>query len=338
MENTSDYDSPWKDILDQFFEDFMEFYFAAAAAQIDWARGYEFLDKELQKITADAAIGRRTVDKLIKVWLKNGSELWVLIHVEVQGQRETDFTLRVYVYHYRIFDRYHAPVATFVILADEDENWRPSEYREELLGTKVTFEFPAVKLLDYRARREELEQSDNVFAVVTLAQLAAMETRGNARDRFREKFALTRRLYEHGFDRQRVIGLLKFIDWGLTLPEELQAEFHDKLSEYEEEHKMPYVTSFERIGIEKGMAQGMAQGKAEGKAELLLRMLERRFGALDELAHTHIHTLPMEQIEELSDSIFDFGSRADLEEWLRRHPVAPAPSPGDAHNGSATES
>ena len=81
--NQSDFDSPWKEVLDLFFEASLEFFFPAAHAQIDWSRGYEFLDKELQKITADAALGRRVVDKLAKVWLKNGDELWVLVHVEV---------------------------------------------------------------------------------------------------------------------------------------------------------------------------------------------------------------------------------------------------------------
>ena len=40
---------------------------------------------------------------------------------------------------------------------------------------------------------------------------------------------------------------------------------------------MRYVTSVERIGIEKGLQQGFAQGKAKGKAEMLLRQLRRRF-------------------------------------------------------------
>jgi hypothetical protein len=37
---------------------------------------------------------------------------WVLIHVEVQTTRDAEFPLRMYVYHYRIFDRYNKPVAS----------------------------------------------------------------------------------------------------------------------------------------------------------------------------------------------------------------------------------
>jgi hypothetical protein len=36
-----DYDSPWKEMLDGYFPAFMAFFFPAAAAEIDWSRGYE---------------------------------------------------------------------------------------------------------------------------------------------------------------------------------------------------------------------------------------------------------------------------------------------------------
>jgi hypothetical protein len=38
-------------------------------------------------------------------------------HIEVQGQVEPDFPEPMYVYNYRLFDRYHRPVASFAILA-----------------------------------------------------------------------------------------------------------------------------------------------------------------------------------------------------------------------------
>jgi hypothetical protein len=38
-----DYDSPWKDIIEDYFEDFVCFFFPNIHAEIDWSRGYEFL-------------------------------------------------------------------------------------------------------------------------------------------------------------------------------------------------------------------------------------------------------------------------------------------------------
>ncbi len=221
-EVTPDYDSPWKDLLDQFFEAFMEFFFPGAHEQIDWARGVEFLDKELQKITADAALGRRTVDKLVKVWLKTGAEIVTLVHTEVQGDREPDFEHRVYIYHSRISDRFNAQVATFVVLTDRSPKWRPEQFGYELLGTKLSLQFSMVKFLDYRNRWDELERSRNPFAIVVMAHLRLLETRRNPLQRLHWKLMLTKMLYDRGYNRQMVIGLMLFLDWLIYLPEDLQ--------------------------------------------------------------------------------------------------------------------
>src|SRR5947207_2860166 len=165
----SDYDSPWKEALDQFFEAFLGFFFPQAHADIDWSRGYESLDKELQQIVREAEHGRRVVDKLVKVWLKNGAERWLLIHIEVQAQKEGDFPKRMYVYNYRLFDRYDREVISLAILADDDPSWRPSAYGYARWGFRINIEFPSVKLLDYAAREETLENDPNPFATVVLA-------------------------------------------------------------------------------------------------------------------------------------------------------------------------
>jgi predicted transposase YdaD len=101
-----DYDSPWKEVLERYFAAFMAFFFPVIHTGIDWARGYEFLDKELQQIARDAQLGRRYADKLIKVWRPEGSEVWVLVHVEVQGQYEANFAERMFMYYTRLRDRY----------------------------------------------------------------------------------------------------------------------------------------------------------------------------------------------------------------------------------------
>jgi len=69
-------------------------------------------------VVREAELGRRLVDKLVKVWRKDGGEVWVLSHIEVQGEEETDFAERMYVYNYRIFDRYRHQVASLTVLAD----------------------------------------------------------------------------------------------------------------------------------------------------------------------------------------------------------------------------
>ncbi|MBC6420054.1 MAG: Yae1 family protein, partial [Prochloron sp. SP5CPC1] len=234
-----------------------------------------FLDKELQKIVRDAQLGRRYVDKLVKVWLKNGDEQWVLIHLEVQGDPEPNFEGRIYEYHSRLFLSYNCPIATFVILGDERPTWKPQEYRNEIWGCKISFQFPIVKLLDYNERWEELENSTNPFATVVMAHLKAKQTRKNVSQRRQWKLFITKRLYEKGYQRQDIINLFHFIDWVMRLPEDLEESFLEDIDEYEEDQRMPYINSAERRGIRKGLEQGRQEGREEGRQEGLQKGLQK---------------------------------------------------------------
>lgn len=276
-EPPSDYDNPWKEALESYFEAFMAFFFPKAHADIDWTKGYEFLDKELQQVVRDAELGRRRVDKLVKLWRRNGDEAWVLVHVEVQSQEETGFAERMYIYNYRLFDRYHRLVASFAVLGDERSGWRPDKFGYNLWGCEVNFKFPVVKLLDYKECWSALEESQNPFATVVMAHLKAQETRRNPSGRLQWKLSLVKGLYERGFRREDILELFRFIDWLMALPENLERRFSEEIMRYEEEKQMPYITSIEQIGIEKGIQQGIQQGLLQKAREDVIGILETRF-------------------------------------------------------------
>lgn len=253
----SDYDSPWKEALDRYFEACLAFFFPLVHADIDWSRGLEMLDKELQKIVPQAKQGRRLVDKLVKVWLKNGEERWLLIHVEVQARQESDFPKRMYIYNYRIFDRYDREVISLAILADDDPNWRPNQYGYGRWGFRASVEFPVAKLLDYAPHDQALEADPNPFATVVLAHLKTLETRRTPADRQAWKVRLVKGLYERGLSAEDVRQLFRFIDWIMELPEALDRLFWQEIAEYQEEKHMPFITIAERIGMEKGLLEGL---------------------------------------------------------------------------------
>ncbi len=290
----TDFDSPWKEALEHYLPHCLALFLPQAHAEIDWTRGYAFLDKELQQVAPQSALGRRLADKLVQVWRRNGDEAWVLIHIEVQHQEEADFARRMFGYYYRLLDRYNRPVASVAILGDERAGWRPATFQTALWDCAVHFHFPVIKLLDYRARWAELEASHNPFATVVMAHLRAQETLGNAAARGRAKLMLTRRLYELGYGREEIAGLFRFIDWLLRLPDAQEAEFWQALRQYEEARRMPYITSVEQIGMQKGLEQGLEQGREQGLRQGLLigleQILELKFGAaggrlFEELRH-----------------------------------------------------
>lgn len=279
-----DFDSPWKEALDVYFPEFMNFFFRNIHAAVDWSRGYTFLDKEFQKITRDAATGRRHVDKLVRVFLNSGGETWLLIHVEVQGQPDADFPERMFVYHYRILDRYNKDTVSLGVLSDPDPGFCPGPYVRDHFDCRIEFCFPTVKVLDYKEDWVALERSENPFAVVVMAHLKAQELHlREGQERKRWKLRLMRLLYERGFEREDVLKLFRFIDWLLMLPPDLERSFTEELHKIEEEKNMEYITSVERIGMKRGLEQGLRQGLEQGLQEarlMLLEVLSIRFGPL----------------------------------------------------------
>jgi len=308
-----EYDSPWKDILEAYFEDFMAFFFPQIHAEIDWARGYEFLDQELSQITRDAEVGKKVVDKLVKVWKLTGEETWVLLNVEIQSQEESVLEERVFTYFYRLKDKFNLPVASLVILGDDRNNWRPHTFSQSLWGCRVEFEFPTVKLLDYEPQWADLEVNRNPFAIVTMAHLKTKATRKDLQSRKEWKFRLTRMLYEQGYERQDIVELYRFLDWILELPDDLKQAFHTELAQYEQERQMPYVTSIERMGE----ARGRKEGRKEGELSLILRLLKRRIGVVPGSLTDRIQALPIEQLETLAEDLLDFQRLADLMDWFK---------------------
>jgi hypothetical protein len=283
----SDYDSPWREALDLYFERFLAFFFPQVHADIDWARGYETLETELQQVAREAALGPHRADKLVKVWLRDGQEEWILIHVEVQSQEEAEFPRRMFTYNTRIFDLYNRMVVSLAVLGDDRPGWRPNEFRYGRWGCEVGIRFPVAKLLDYAADVPALESNPNPFAAVVLAHLKTRETRQDPDARCAWKVRLIKGLYERGLSKQDVRELFRLIDWMMDLPEAQYQQFWQEMEQYEKEKQVPYLTSVERHGIEKGKREGLLEGKREGllegKREGLLRALalglKLKFGA-----------------------------------------------------------
>lgn len=155
------------------------------------------------------------------------------------------------------------------------EDWRPERYEHDILGCRLSLQVPICKLVDYQGRESDLLADANVFGLITATHLITRATRRDKEERFRAKRMLIRNLYERGWQRQRILDLFLIIDWFLRLPKSLDRQLLDQIAAFEtEEGKMNYVSSFEKLGIERGLQRGLQQGQAA----TLLRVLEKRFG------------------------------------------------------------
>ena len=205
----------WKVIIEEVFPDLLRFIYPDADDEYNMERGFEFLDKELAELNPqpDEEKDSRFADKLVKVYHRDGMEEWVLLHVEVQGdtQDRDAFAERMYTYFYRIRDRYPGRlVSALAIFTGENGNRMPGKYSYEYRGTRLTYEYPTVSILDYSD--EELDKSSNPFAqVVVAAKMRLQEGKVPEDELLNNKLLAARKLTEKGFGMEKIRAIFNFL-------------------------------------------------------------------------------------------------------------------------------
>ncbi|HET8702015.1 MAG TPA: DUF4351 domain-containing protein, partial [Nitrococcus sp.] len=129
-------------------------------------------------------------------------------------------------------------------------------------------------------------------------------THNKSEQRYHAKYRLIRLLYGQGWEKPRIIQLLRIIDWLMALPPHLEQSLQQHLAIFEEEKKMQYVTSFERLAQKKGMQQG--------QAGLLIRQLMHRFGPLPDEVSQRLENANPDEMETWADRILDAKTLAEV--------------------------
>lgn len=204
-------DKLWKAILEDFFPEAIAFFFPVFHPQIDWARGYELLDKELQQIFPESEETHRRADLLAKVWLLDGTEQWLLIHIEVQGYKDPDFPRRMFVYFYRLTDRFGVPVSALALLTDTDKDWKPDHYQYRCMETELVYRYPVYKLAAHQAK--DFEGSPNPWALVMKTALIGLKSNWDDDALLSIKVALYREMRQQGYSVKQTKGMFKFIKY-----------------------------------------------------------------------------------------------------------------------------
>jgi hypothetical protein len=298
----SDYDGAWKEALRKFFQEIIQCYFPAVAETIDWQYPPESFDKELSQILGQPGRRNRTVDVLAKVRLRDGTEQWILLHLEVQSHYEEGFTERLSLYNSGFFWIFKQRVVTLAVLADLREGWRPDEDIFRLGDFETRTRFPVCKLID--RLRTDWQNDQSLPVQLARAQIAALRTAGDPEGRYQEKLQLVRNLYELGYNAEQVRELFGLIDWMMHLRADLEERFKHQLDELEESLQVSYVTSVERIA--------KREAAIETRQQTLIRQLRRRF---DDVPANVTHAInATTATEQLDDWLDRFATANSLEE------------------------
>jgi hypothetical protein len=283
----------WKVIMEEVFPDLLRFIYPDADEVYNIERGFEFLDKELAELNPqpDEENDSRFADKLVKLYHRNGEEEWVLLHVEIQGdiQDRDIFSERMYTYFYRIRDRYPGKlVSALAIFTGQDGKRMPGKYSYEYRGTKLTYEYPTVSILDYSD--EELDKSSNPFAqVVVAAKMRLQEGKVPEDDLLNNKLLAARKLTEKGFGMEKIRAIFNFLrNYVLFEKPETNRKFDDL---FKETDKTRVMNTVEYLKME---------GKAEGKEEAATAFVENLLKGSD---------FAVEKIASLANVSVDFVNR-----------------------------
>ena len=286
------FDEAWKKVMERFFPQLLRFFIPKLYEDVDFSKGVFFLDKEMEQLSLRSVKGAKYVDKLARVYLKDGGEQWILIHIEVQGYPDEEFSERMFRYFYRIFDRYGKRVVSVAILTGSEIGIGDGRYELRAYGSGVEFRYLAFRLMEYD--RDKVERDENPIGMVVLIcqEREVAKRKGEA---FNTKRRLIRSMYERGYGGEEIRGLFEFIDWVLQLDEEEENILWEEIKEIEEVKGMPYITSVERIGREKGLQEGIQQGIQQGlledSREMVLEALSERFGEVPREIFDAIHKI-----------------------------------------------
>ena len=301
-----DHDRNFKELISNFFVEFVDLFLPDVSAYLDRDFAIVPMDKE---IFTDVALGdRHEVDLLMKVKFR-GEEAFFLIHVENQATAQSDFPKRMFRYFARLTEKYDLPVYPVVIFSyDAPQRQEPKYYQVAFPGkTVLRFEYEVIQLNRLPWRRFIHQANPVASALMAKMKMAP-------KDRPKVKTECMRLLSSLKLDPAKTKLIAVFIEEYLNLTAQEMKQYEreiTKLAPAERQATMELMTSWERSGIEKGLH--------EGKEDLVVRMICRRFGLVTTTITERLDQLSSDQLNELGESLFDFNSTSDLEQWLTRH-------------------
>lgn len=263
-ENRVDHDHLFKEVLQDFFEEFLHLFFPKIWTEIDFAH-LKFLDKELFNDT-----GRRKskeVDLVVETRLKGENSL-ILVHVEQQAQYEPGFNERMFLYFSRLVEENPGkriiPIALFSY--DDKNKQEPTTYE---------MRFPFLDVLHFNYLTVELNKlnwrdfirQNNPLAGVLMSRMGYTED-----EKIEVKKEFLRMLVRSELDPARNHELTTFFETYLKLTdaeENVLKEEVRHLNPDEEAKVMALMTSYERKGREKGREQGRQEGVKQVAFNLL---------------------------------------------------------------------
>jgi predicted transposase/invertase (TIGR01784 family) len=296
-----DHDGLFKDLLHEFFVEFMQIFFPHINKYLDLSH-VRFLQQEI--ISGLSQRNKGFVDLLVEVKLKgNTKKGTVLIHMEHQATKQKDFSRRMYRYFQKLDFKHRRPVIPVAIFAYKHipREEEPQEYIISYpFGEVLRFRFFKLELKKLNWR--EYLKSENPAALALMSKMGYTKE-----EKVQVKLEFLRMITSLKLDPQKMDLLIHFFDTYLILNQQEKKRLNQQLAmlEPEEVSKVrKYTNSWKEEGRKEGRREGRREGhregRTEGQAELLAYLLKERFGSAPSKVVKQFSKLPSHKIQSLS--------------------------------------
>ncbi|MBP2112136.1 putative transposase/invertase (TIGR01784 family) [Paenibacillus silagei] len=248
-------------------------FFPELDSMLDYRETRFLMQELLVDIVGEEA---RELDLLLEIRYK-GLDGYILIHLEPQSYRDSQFHERMFIYFSRLFERYRKehkliiPIAIFT----SDEIREEQDTLEMVIPEHqiLRFQFLKVELRKQNWRR--FIDSDNAVAAALLAKMGY--TTREARDVRREFLRMFMKLKTR-LDQGRLALVMSVADLYFQ-PDRAQDEeiIKELMIQYPEEGEaiMELMPAWKRWGYEEGIAEGIEQGIEKGIEQGIERGIEQ---------------------------------------------------------------
>ncbi|MFD2131629.1 Rpn family recombination-promoting nuclease/putative transposase [Pseudogracilibacillus auburnensis] len=163
-ENSSQYtkhDLLFKQLINEFFEEFLEAFFPEFHAQID----FQHITPIPEEIFTNLIDGEvRRLDIAVKVKWKETDTL-IIIHIEPQSYEQKTFNNRMFKYFSLLYNKFHKPIIPIAVFS-YDENWEEDVFNMQFLHLKV-LHFQYLKIHLRKQNWRKFMKKDNPICCIT---------------------------------------------------------------------------------------------------------------------------------------------------------------------------
>ncbi|NMA65270.1 MAG: hypothetical protein GX957_03390 [Clostridiaceae bacterium] len=276
------HDQLYKELIDTFFEEFLEVFFPDIHNNLNFQQIRPLSEEVFTSMTDGEA---RRLDIVIEAKLKE-TDVVVIVHVEPQSYKQTNFNERMYHYFSMLHNKYRKPIIPIAVLSYDDD-WEENQY---------TLAFPFFHVITFNYLTLHLRKknwrdyigSDNPVAAALLSEMGYTK-----KERVQVKKEFLRMIVRMNLNPAKQRLIYGFFESYLKLTEveeeQLMREI-DKLPEANKIFEIPI--SYEEKGKE--------IGKEIRTREIAIQMLEKNVD-VDFIAE--VTNLDIVEIEKLKQQL-----------------------------------